>query len=468
MARKKRSKADNPNKIQPKKRAPRSTSLAIYKAPKALKKDNRKTKANRDESWIQSKAAKSLQSTSNAEKKLYNLIVDSTFLADSMTVSQTSRRVVVYITAKEQESKKAYVYIKNIYESIFLLAQKNVQSRSTIGQLKKNLDVHNIFVMTLSTFNLVLKHDLLTLEMFSAIFAMQAVLHPLKQALQRFKPPQHSLPGIYITSNMFLLLARHSMVSLELGFDIKNPIKSSSASLDILKDNPVILKIQKNGLELQNELGLWASELYFSHALNRLAELMDNNNFLSLVGGSLSHSLLEPCLLAANAVSKLHPGRSELSTSQKVRALLNLLACQSSMRRLRGVILTSCPLMAIYLKKVLGCFYTKHNTAAEAAVPRPEGYIGPLPSIEDVLSSYSNGDVQVLITTFDFFPRLKDKGATWVVLFNASLSVWSYLNLNLTLSSVETYYVFKDDEGRNEIIEFDRDHGDTISYLRLY
>ncbi|KAJ9077778.1 hypothetical protein DSO57_1013426 [Entomophthora muscae] len=380
---------------------------------------------------------------------------------------QASKRSILYILPSICEVNNAFRCLTTKKGSVAVLTNKMLELPSLYDDLRHFQSSKDVILMTAPIFAKALTHRRLHAGTISSIFARKETLLELYILVYNVRTFGCIFSRVYVIPDTHGVAADCRLVSLKAGDGIATVHASHSALLDTFKCKRFILNMQKNGLKLQNELGLWASELYFSHALNRLAELVENNITLSLVDAPLSDSLLEPCLQAASAVSELHPGSKNRGISKKVETLLNLLKCQLPRGAFQGVILTGCPLVAIYLERVLGCLYPRHDTATEVAVPRPQGYIGPLPSIEEAFASYSSGDVQVLITTFDFISKLKDKVASQVVLFNASLSAWSYMDLKLRLPSVRSYYVFKGDEGSTEIIKFHRKFGTIISGLEL-
>ncbi|KAJ9082432.1 Dicer-like protein 1 [Entomophthora muscae] len=401
----------------------------------------------------------------NKDLILSQLLSELVRAARNGSGGKAGRRIFVFIASDEASGSKAFAIFKRKTNSVTHLSSITIDNSLTYAKLKSTKCQVNIFVVTPKAFSMALTHGILVLKTISAIFVNRNLLERLKLILADLKPINHSLPRIFLTPGTLVSSQKCHVVSLK----IKSNLSLHSSSLDTLavsKRNAYVSNMQRDGMVLQMELGVWAAEHCFSHALNRLANKIHENPLPSK-GMPLCLSHLEPCLIAANRVSGSRPERNAMSISPRVEALLDLLTSHSSKDIFQGVVLTSCPLTAIYLEKVLGCFYHAHNAATEVAVVRPEAYTGPLLSIDDAFSRYHNGDVQVLVTTLECAPQILGLAASQLVFFDFTPSLVEFLELRIP-GSPTTAYILAEIKASQSIEALERKIGDFLPSFESY
>ncbi|KAJ9082428.1 hypothetical protein DSO57_1004688 [Entomophthora muscae] len=403
------------------------------------------------------------------EIALYHLLHEVLSSKESSIENLDVKRILIYIKPSEQKAIEAYQSYTLKYPFGSVLVAKELDKILIDPKACTRLrNIHNkssVIFLEREALHQALLYKIIDIHAITTIFVHELEASKLVATLTNFKLEIHNLPDIYTTPKKFPLPSRFSAYVLHPDPETPLLFTRSTDSLDRFKDDPFILNMQDKGTMLQRELGIWASELYFSHALNRLAELVESEQVSSVEGGYLT---LEPCLIAANAVCQTSPKITKPSISQKVEALVELVAFQPSEPPFKGIIFVSCSLTAIYLEKTLGLLYSKHNLATEIAAAAPEDYCGPLPSIADALASYSKGDVQVLVTTLDCIPLLPARSSRHIVFFDSTPPLLSYLDLKLKFPRTTIVLLPVANKDCQGTINFEKVSGRGLYALKKY
>lgn len=212
--------------------------------------------------------------------------------------------------------------------------------------------------------------------------------------------------------------------------------------LQLLDGIPYVSDMLETKKRLLEELGLWASELFFSHALDHLACLIEHQKIMSAEGLQLSADCLNPLIMSAAETSRSSPVQAKASTSPKVQSLLKLIKDLPDGQRFQGIILTSCPMVAIYLEKVLNPFLLELDIYSETAVRCPVNFTEPLASKAHAFSRYVQEDVQVLVSTHESISQFK-QSTPHLVFFDYLPSALVMLDSALTLSPTRMTFLSK-------------------------
>lgn len=258
------------------------------------------------------------------------------------------------------------------------------------------------------------------------------------------------------------------MLSLSLRYQDLSVHKSSTLSLAPFAKISAVSALLSQGKQLLDELGVWGSELFFSHALDRLAVMLEQGKVSMPDGVQLTPKDLEPCLEATNSYITKLPVRGSIGISKKVEAMLGLVLNPIPDLSFRGVVVTSSPLLAIYLRHVLGCFLADRGIFAEVAANRPCDYTGPLASIEDALANYYDGNCQILITNNESLHLLSTEDPSQIVFYDTVPPVLTYLNLKLSWYLSKIVFLPSDDLISDRIQDIERVHGKALTFFKVY
>ncbi|KAJ9082426.1 hypothetical protein DSO57_1004686 [Entomophthora muscae] len=350
-----------------------------------------------------------------------------------------SKNLHFYYSQQEAESIQAFQAFYTNNSTAAILTQDMLEEKKLDCKLTLILDNGGIIFVYEKSLRLAFRDCILRIERIATIITAEACASSLGNVLNEYIKPNHAFPKTYTFPPEYDSTPKCDVYSLDPGKESYLLRQDISASLKLFQSTFSTIDIYGYGTLLLKELGVWASELYFSHVLDHLATQGHRCSVLS--DKKLTH-----CLMFASTVIIKAPSLVGISVSNKVKALVELLKCPASRQRFRGIILASCPLLAIYLEQVLRGFLVGSDFLTDVAVARPQNHIGPLSSIDEAFLSYSDGVVEVLVTTPECLSLILSQNDSQLVFFDFSPPLWQLLDVKLSGSVSAIYILACDDE----------------------